>query len=113
MLRLGEVPAGKPVEEITKDGASPVLRFLGRLLTLIVAFFAWLFVLLGAAVVLLVHLLLAALARGSAATVAAVVPAEAAAKDDMTSAAARLWRGNPRPRLKAAEAPKHPASRVS
>jgi hypothetical protein len=99
------------VEEITKDGTSPVLRFLARLLTLLVAFLAWLFVLIGAAAVLLVHLMVAALARGTSATVSAVLPAEAAAKYDMVSAFARLWGRVPRRRLETTET-KRPAARV-
>ena len=113
MIRLGEVPARKPVEEMTTRPTSPVLRFLARLLTLIVAFFAWLFVLIGAALVLLVHLMVAALARGTSATVFAVLPAEAAAKDDMVLAFARLRGRAPGPRLEAAEPAKRPAARVS
>jgi hypothetical protein len=112
MIRLGELPARKPVEEMTPHRTSPVLRFLARLLTLIVAFLAWLFVLIGAAAVLLVHLMVAALARGTGATVSAVLPAEAGAKDDMVSAAARLWGRAPRPRLGTTEPAKRPAARV-
>lgn len=112
MIRLGEVPAGNSVEEIAEDETSPVLRFLARLLTLLVAFLAWLVVLIGVAAVLLAHLLVAALARGTSATVNAVVPAEAAAKNDLTTAAARLWRRRPRPRLQASEASKRPVARI-
>ena len=112
MIRLGEVPARKPVEEMTPHRTSPVLRFLARLLTLIVAFFAWLFVLIGAAVVLLVHLMVAALARGTTATVSVVLPAEAAAKDDVVFAFARLRGRAPGPRLRTTEAAKRPAARV-
>lgn len=112
MIRLGEVPAAKPLEEMTQHRTSPVLRFLARLLTLIVAFLAWLLVLIGAAVVLLVHLMVVALARGTGATVSAVLPAEAAAKDDMVSASARLLGRAPRPRLGTTQTAKRPAARV-
>ena len=90
MIRLAELPAAKPVEEATKSGTSPVLRFLGRVLAVVVAFFVWLFVLIGAAAMLLVHLIVAALARGTQAAVLAVLPAEAEAKDDLSRAFARL-----------------------
>lgn len=113
MIRLGEVPARKPVEEMTRHRTSPVLRFLARLLTLVVTSLAWLFVLIGAAVVLLVHLMVAALARGTNATVLAVLPAEAAAKDDMTAAFARLLgRRAAEPALETSGAAKRPMARV-
>lgn len=112
MIRLGEVPARKPVEEMTRHRTSPVLRFLARLLTLIVASFAWLLVLIGAAAVLLVHLMAAALARGTSAAVAVVLPAEAAAKDDVVFAFARVRGRSSGPRLATAEAAKRPAARV-
>jgi hypothetical protein len=110
MIRLGEVPARKPVEEMTQEATSSVFRVLARLLTLLVAFFAWLLVLIGAALMLLVHLIVAAMARGTQAAVVAVLPAEAEAKDDLFHAFARL-RGRPAyPGRAANQAAKRPAA---
>ncbi len=90
MVRLAEVSPLQPVDEMNKGGSSPLLRFLGRLLMLLVACLVWLLVLIGAAVVVLLHLLASALVRGTNAMLAAVLSAEVEAKNDVTSTARRL-----------------------
>ncbi len=89
-MRSAVAPAGRPVEELTRDRSSPVLRFLARLLTLVVALLVWLLVLIASALALLLHLMVMALARGTEATLSAVLSGEAAAKDDVSSTFARL-----------------------
>lgn len=93
MMRLADFadsPPGPPVEEMIKDGTSPVLKFLARLLTLIFSCIAWLLVLIASALMLLFHLIAMAVARGTDATLSAVLRAEVRTKDDVSLAFARL-----------------------
>lgn len=91
VIRIGEVPPARSIEEWTQAG-SRALKFVGYALTLVVAFFAWLFVLMGASVVLFFHLIAAAMARGTNATLGAVLTAESTANSDMTSTFTKLKR---------------------
>jgi hypothetical protein len=90
VIRLGEIPAAKSVEELFRRATSRSLRLVARLFMLALTFLVWLLVLIWTAAVLLVHLMVAPIARGTFATLSAALDAEASANGDMTAAFDRV-----------------------
>ncbi len=74
------------LQQMRTNRISPVLRFLGRLLALVVASVVWLLVLIASALVLLLHLVASALSRATNAAVSLLLAAEAAAHKDVVTA---------------------------